>query len=50
MAFTKFPALIEMERRYGANVGVSYTTDKAAKEFIMATGDVMNEEWKDALT
>lgn len=49
IAFLKFPALAEAQKRAGAKLGETYVNKHAAKEFTMILGDTMEDDLKKEL-
>ena len=43
LPFTKYPPLMELERRHGVPVGQTYATEHKCKEFTMLIGDTFRE-------
>ena len=43
LPFTKYPLLIELERRHGVRVGQTYATEHKCKEFTMLIGETFRE-------
>ena len=44
MPFTTFPQLCQLEEKHGIELGQTYTTDKACKNFILAISEEFNGE------
>ena len=49
LPFSKFPALVEVEKRHGVDLGNTYTTEHKCKEFVCLIGETMRNEVLDSL-
>ena len=44
LPFTKYPALVEVEKRHGVALGNTYTTEHKCREFTRIIGETMRDE------
>ena len=49
MPFTKFPAIVELDKRHGVCLGQTYYTEHKCQEFASIIGEMMSDDLVEAL-
>eukprot|EP00117_Sycon_ciliatum_P045916 scpid98535/ scgid32949/ len=44
MPFTKYPCIVELEKRHGVSLGTAYSTDRKCKECTSVIGDTLKDD------